>query len=202
MTSEPDLAGRRPGRPRSEEVERAILDAALDALVEDGYAGVSIEGIAARAGVGKATIYRRWRSKAEIMVEALRSRVSLDVPLVDTGDLRADLLVTLRALRRCLAGVEGPLMAAFAAEKSRHPELRDEFERVFVADRRAHLRHLIAAAVERGELPADTDVEVVADSGPALLWHAHTMRDRECAADLPERIVNQILALARTPANR
>ena len=68
-------------------------------------------------------------------------------------------------------------MAAFAAEKFRYPELREEFDRVFVAERRAHLRTLVAAAVERGELPADTDVELLAEAGPALLWHALTVRN-------------------------
>jgi AcrR family transcriptional regulator len=185
-------AARRAGRPRSEEAERAILDAALEALVEDGYAGISIERVAARAGVGKATIYRRWHGKAEMLVEALRSRACFDVPLVDTGDLRADLLTILRALHTNMIGVAGPLMAAFAAEKFRYPELRDEFDRVVVAGRRAHLRRIVAAAVERGDLPSTTDVELFADTGPALLWHGLTVRN-DLGDDLPERIVRQLL---------
>jgi AcrR family transcriptional regulator len=103
---------RRAGRPRSEEADRAILDAALDALVDDGYGGMSIERIAAKAGVGKATIYRRWNGKAEILVEALRRRACFDVPLVDTGDLRADLLTILQAVYTNMKGVDGPVMAA------------------------------------------------------------------------------------------
>jgi AcrR family transcriptional regulator len=184
---------RRAGRPRSEEADRAILDAALDALVEDGYAGMSIERIAAKAGVGKATVYRRWPGKAEILVDALGRRVCFEVPLVDTGDVRADLLTILRAVQDNMVGAQGPVMAAFAAEKARYPELRDEFDRVFVAERRAHLRRIIAAAVERGDLRAETDVELLADAGPALLWHALTVRNEPGAVDLPERIVNQLV---------
>jgi AcrR family transcriptional regulator len=189
LESEPP---KRAGRPRSEEADRAILDAALDALVEDGYAGMSIEGIAAKAGVGKATIYRRWNGKAEILVDALHRRACFDVPLVDTGDLRADLLTILRAVHTNMKGVAGPVMAAFAAEKFRYPELREEFDRAFVAERRAHLRRLFSAAVERGELPTDTDVELVAEAGPALLWHALTVRN-DLSGDLPDRIVRQLL---------
>jgi AcrR family transcriptional regulator len=190
--AEPEVP-RRAGRPRSEEADRAILDAALEALVQDGYAGMSIEGIAAAAGVGKATIYRRWKGKAEILVDALKRRACFDVPLVDTGDLRADLLTILRAVHANMVGVAGPLMAAFAIEKSRYPELRDEFDRVFVNDRRAHLRHLVASAVARGDLPPGTDVELVAEAGPALLWHALTVRNDLSDDRLPERIVRQLL---------
>lgn len=193
MTLAQPSVPRRAGRPRSEEADRAILDAALDALVQEGYAGMSIEGIAAAAGVGKATIYRRWSGKAEILVEALRQRACFDVPLVDTGDLHADLLTILRAVHTNMLGVAGPLMAAFAAEKFRYPELREEFDRVFVAERRAHLRGLVSAAVDRGDLPADTDVELLAEAGPALLWHALTVRHDTGDPTLPDRIVRQLL---------
>src|ERR1700736_6785229 len=81
----------RPGRRRSAAADQAILAAALDALVEEGYAGMSMEGIACRARVGKATVYRRWHNKAELVVEALRGHVCHHIPLVDTGDVRADL---------------------------------------------------------------------------------------------------------------
>ena len=127
-----------------------------------------------------------------MLVDALRSRACFDVPLVDTGDLRADLLTILRALHTNMIGVAGPLMAAFAAEKFRYPELRDEFDRVVVAGRRAHLRRIVAAAVERGDLPPTTDVELFADTGPALLWHGLTVRN-DLGDDLPERIVRQLL---------
>ncbi|HEX9530750.1 MAG TPA: TetR-like C-terminal domain-containing protein, partial [Acidimicrobiales bacterium] len=82
---------------------------------------------------------------------------------------------------------------AFAAEKSRHPELRDEFERVFVAERRARVRQLIARGVASGQLPASTDVELLAEAGFAILWHRLSLQ-RPLSPDLPERIVRQFLA--------
>lgn len=181
------------GRPRSVDCDQAILDAALAALCDEGYGAMSVEGVAARAGVGKATVYRRWRNKAQILVEALRRHACCDVPLVDTGDVRADLLVMLRAVQRSMKGVDGRIMAAFVAERSRHPELNEEFERAFVADRRRHVRKILVAAVRRGDLPAHTDVELLADVGPALLWHRMTMRRAPLSRDLPERIVGQFL---------
>jgi AcrR family transcriptional regulator len=193
LAGEPPCDRPRPGRRRSTEADHAILGAALDALVEEGYAGMSMEGIASRAGVGKATVYRRWHTKAELVVEALRGHICHEIPLVDTGDVRADLTVMLQALGASLAGVDGPLMVAFTTEKIRHPELRAEFDRVFITDRRAHVRRLVERAVETGDLPADTDVELVCDVGFAILWHRLSVRREDPTADLAERIVRQFL---------
>ena len=182
----------RVGRPRSESAHQAILDAALDGLVEDGYAGTTIEGISARAKVGKATIYRRWPTKAELIVDALRSHVCPDLPVTDSGDVRTDLQRVLQATLETMTGMDGRLMAAFASEKVRHPELQDEFDRVFVSERRAKVHSLVANAVASGQLPADTDVELVAEVGFAVLWHHVTFR-HELTPDLPARIVRQFL---------
>src|SRR5579859_7686549 len=84
------VAGRRPGRPRSALAERAILEATLELLAEVGIEALSIEGVAARAGVGKTTIYRRWESKEELIVAAVR-RLQVQAPIVDTGNFRADI---------------------------------------------------------------------------------------------------------------
>lgn len=185
------------GRPRSVEAHQAILDAAVDSLVQDGYAGMTMEGIAQRAGVGKATVYRRFANKAEVVVEAVRAHGCHAVPLQDTGDIRADLLAFYQGMALSMAGIDGPIMAAFAGEKVRHPELHREFERVFVNDRRRFLRRLIVAAVERGDLPAGTDVELLVMVGPALLWQQLTMESTpELLLDLPQRILDQFLPVS------
>jgi AcrR family transcriptional regulator len=180
---------RRVGRPRSDDRDRAILDAALALLVEQGFAGLSMEGIAARAKVGKATIYRRWKSKAEVVVEALRAHVCPTGDLPDTGDVRHDLACMYRAMLDTLRGSDGVIMAAFTAEKFRHAELRDEFDRTFIADRRQHMRVLVRRAEAEGLVPVGSDVELLADVGQALLWHRFTMKIGELSDDLPERIV-------------
>jgi AcrR family transcriptional regulator len=184
---------RRRGRPRRAEVDEAILSAALRMLAQHGYGGVTMEGVAAEAGVGKATIYRRWASKAELLVDALRSHDTMVVPLPDTGDVRADVTAILRSVQQAMDGEDGPILAAFAVEKFRHPELRDEFQRVFVAERRAHLRVIVAAAIERGELALDTDVELVIEGGPAILVHRMLIAEAPPEPDLAERIVALLL---------
>jgi AcrR family transcriptional regulator len=193
------VTARRVGRPRSDDRDRAILDAALALLVEDGFAGMSIEGIAARAGVGKTTVYRRWKNKAEVVVEALRGHVCHDMPLPDTGDVRRDLVSMYEAMQQSLNGADGTIMTAFTAEKFRHPELRDEFDRTFVAVRRAHMRRLVQQGIATGELAPNTDVELVADVGPALLWHRFTMKHGRIDRDLPKRIIDQFLPRCDAP---
>lgn len=187
-----ETAARPAGRPRSTRVDQAIHRAVHELLVEVGYGAMSIEGVATRAGVGKAAIYRRWSSKAELVVGSLRDHDGLAVPHPDTGDPRADIKTMLCAVQQAMAGTDGPVLAAFAAEKFRNPELRIEFERVYVADRRRHLRHLVEKAVENGDLPSGTDVEVVAETGPAILTHRLFMHAGPPPADLPGRIVDQL----------
>jgi AcrR family transcriptional regulator len=182
----------RPGRRRDPSRDEAILAATLAAFAEQGYAGVSIEGVAARAGVGKATIYRRYASKAQLVVEAVRVGACLGDHLPDTGDLRSDLASMLRAMVDRLHSPAGPVLLAFAAERLRHPELAAEFERSVIGAKRAHARSLIAAAVDRGELPADTDIELVAEAGPALVWH-HALHGLPLTDDLPARILTLVM---------
>ena len=183
------------GRPRSAATEVAILDAAVELLVEVGFGGMSMEAIAARAGVGKAAIYRRWSSKEEVVVASLREHACASIPLPDTGDVRADLTAMLEGIRRAMVGDDGPIMTAFVSEKARNPDLRAEYDRVFVQERRAHLHHIIGEAITRGELPATTDVELVAEVGPAILAHRLMVRSQDLTLDLPARIVDQILGL-------
>ena len=186
-------APRAVGRPRSEDADRAILGAVTELLLEVGFAGLSVEGVAARAGVGKATIYRRWSSKSELVVEAMRAKAFVVCPLVDTGDVRSDLRTMLRSLLASMQGEDGRLMAQFAAERMRHPQLAEEFQRRFVAERKAAIRQLLQRAIERGDLDAGTDVELVAEVGPAMLWHRLGFSPADLADDLPDRIVAQFL---------
>jgi AcrR family transcriptional regulator len=160
--------------------------------VAEGYDAMTIEGIATRVGAGKATVYRRWRNKADLVADAIRTHPGFDVPLVDTGDVRADLRSFLRSMVGALRGIDGALMRAFTAERIRHPELAEAFERQFVENRRMHLRRVVQDAVDRGELPATTDVELIAGVGPALLMH-ELVYGRKFGPDLADRIVTQFL---------
>jgi len=183
----------RPGRRRDPEVDEAILDAVLDLFQQDGYRGVTIEGVAARAGVGKASVYRRYPTRAALVVDAARERLCLIHDLVDTGDLRADWLALMEPLIERLRGPQGPMLTAFMCERFREPELAAEWERSVVGHKREHIRALIDGAIGRGELPADVDVELIAELPSAVIWH-HALNGLPVDQDLAERILDHILA--------
>lgn len=200
MTTGPDVAivapatmAPRRGRPRSQEREREILAAAVVALVDEGYDAMTMEGVAAAAGAGKATIYRRWKSKAELVVDAIRDHVALDIELVDTGDIRADMRAFLVHLHSRMLGPDGGLLATFMAERLRHPVLAETFDRQFVSEKRAQLRAMVERAVANGDLPPGTDIDLIVDVGKAVMVHEFTQHGGKLRRDLPDRIVGQFL---------
>jgi len=183
---------RRPGRPRSEVCDRAIETAALDLLVEAGWAGVTMEGIAARAGVGKATVYRRWEDRAQLLLDSVVHRCAEHVVSPDTGSLRADLIELYRGLLRKFWR-DGEVLRAFIAVVAGDPELAEAFRRTFLDERRAATREVLARGVRRGELAADADLELLGDVGSALMWHRFSISGAPLDPDLPQRIADLIL---------
>jgi AcrR family transcriptional regulator len=199
MSVQDDLRPR-PGRRRDPACDDAIHAATLAEFVEHGYAGLSVEGVAARAGVAKATIYRRYPNKAALVVDAVRVGACIDDHLPDSGDLRADLTSILRRMVERFRGPDGAVLVAFAAERVRHPELAAEFERSVIGNKRRHVRELLQAAIDRGQLPADTDTELIAEAGPALVWH-HALNRLPMSRHLPDRIVALVLGPPSSLAN-
>ena len=189
----------RPGRPRDEGRGRAIEAAAIDLLVEEGFAGMTMEGVAARAGVGKATIYRRWDTKDDLVVDAFLQRCRDHVVSPDTGTLRGDLLQVYRALLEKFRR-DGLVTQAFVAEQRRHPGLAETFRSAFLNERRAAIREVLARGVARGELAADADLDLLGDVGSALMWHRLTISGAPLDDDLPERIIRQFFPDPGGPA--
>ena len=145
----------------------AILGATLELLAERGIEGLTIDGVAARARVGKATIYRHWRSRAELVMDAMAS-LPVGAPPAPTGDLRADLCATFAQLGEALSDpLVSRLMAALVDAAERDPELA-ELHAARAAVRRAPARRLMVDAVARGDLPASLDVDTAVDliAGP------------------------------------
>jgi len=184
-------AHRPPGRPRSAEADRAILRAAVDLLADEGYGGVTMEGVAARAGVGKATVYRRWPCKSALVVDAVTACRESGVHPPDTGSAREDLLVFVRGFMHHLRTSDaGRVMPALVAELSRHPELAAEFREGFLQTRRAKVLEAVRRGVERGQVRAGVDAELVADAVVAVLLHRFLVTGMEIDDDLPERVVD------------
>ena len=152
------------GRPRSEQADRAIMAAALELLAERGVAGMSIEEVASRAGVGKATIYRRWSSKGALALDAFVTEFRQQQPLPDTGTLRGDLREELRAWVRAVTQTPvGRMLGDLIGEAQHDQDLAASYrDRVLEPLRQQH-RIMLDRAIARGEIPPDTDREVVLD---------------------------------------
>jgi AcrR family transcriptional regulator len=186
------LAPARRGRPRSEQADRAILAAAAEVLAERGLAGMSIEEVAARAGVGKATIYRRWNSRGTLALDAFLADFQSQQPLPDTGSLRGDLLAALRAWIRSVTRTSaGPILAGLVAEAQRDPGLAQAWRDRVIERLREQHRIMLDRAAGRGEIPADTDYEVVLD----LLFGAAYHRLLQGHQPLTDRFARAVVDL-------
>jgi AcrR family transcriptional regulator len=150
------------GRPRAADRTPAILHAVIELIDEDGYDRLTIQDVADRAGVGLATIYRRWPTKQDLVVEALRSKV---VDLPDTGDARADLLTIFTLMATAFAGSGAQLVPGCLAVARDEPEILQALRDNSLCRVRDHLRMLIARVV--GEDDPDLDLRV--DFGPGVL---------------------------------
>jgi AcrR family transcriptional regulator len=149
------------GRPRSGEAHRAILDATLELLQEVGFSALTVEGVAGRAGVGKATIYRRWPSKLPLVVEAFGQLPAFEE--VDTGSLAGDLKAMLtRYLQDFLSTPLATVYPSLAAERAHNPELGLVLDPV-LKGRRRPLVSALQRAVARGEVAANVDLDLAAD---------------------------------------
>ena len=179
----------RRGRPRNEACTGEILEAALQLVADVGIAALTMDAVAAKAGVGKATIYRRWSSKEALMLDAWMSCVRSPV-VPDTGTLQGDLESFLGGLGQPLTDRElqrvFPQMIAAAKV---NPEVADAY-RAFVAQRRAPLQMVLQRAVMRGEIDPGADLEVVQDLLIAPLMYRWVVTD----APIDEHVVRQIIS--------
>jgi len=152
---------RGPGRPRSEEAEKAILEATLQLLAELGYGGLTMDKVAAEAKVSKATMYRRWPSKVHLVIAAFSQLP--DLPSPNKGNIKEDLVEVLQTFlliseNSSLAGV----LPTLAGERARIPELSEYLDSA-TRQRREPVKQVVERAIQRGELPRETDIELAVD---------------------------------------
>lgn len=161
-----------PRSRRSPAKHQAILTAAADAVAADGYVATTIEGIAARAGVGKQTIYRWWPSKPALFVEVYNHLVPQDALQADTGDVFRDLETLLAGLFAIYRRTQAArVLAGLIAEAQHDPAAAKAVRSGLVIGRRGLLTEPLRRGVDRGQLAADFDVEWTSDAITALIWH-------------------------------
>jgi AcrR family transcriptional regulator len=150
----------RRGRPRDPEVDEAVLSAAMDLLAGTGYARLTMDQVAARAGVGKASVYLRWPNKVALVADAIQHHTAVVPEIPDTGALRDDMLTFLRALLRSKSAAE-QAVAAVSGEIASNPELRKAWRQGLTGALWDCVRVIVDRAIARGELPATSDVEML-----------------------------------------
>lgn len=180
------------GRPRSAKAKKAILDAAIELLLAQGLHAMSMDDLAELAGVSKATIYRWWPAKEMLALEALATEWAVPKPVAerDTGSLRGDLLARFRPwLRQLNQKPYERIIAGLVAQAQTDPKFAKLYREHFVAPRREETRLLLLRAIDRGEIAADTNLEVTLDLlyGPIYhrLLHGH--------APLTDRFAQQVI---------
>ena len=152
------------GRPRDVRADRAILEATLELIAERGVHDFRTEDVASRAGVGKGAIYRRYRSKDELIAAAVAALVRTEIALPDTGSTHGDLLVLMREAVALYSGsLPGRLMPNLIGAMAQKPELACAVREGFLASRRAALSEVLRRGVERGDMRPDLDFELALD---------------------------------------
>jgi AcrR family transcriptional regulator len=188
---------RRPGRPRSALAHVAILEATLELLAERGLAALTIEGVAARAGVGKATVYRRWASKPALVREAITRIGTGDMPLPDTGSVRGDVIAMMRGRRESASATRaGFFIPRLVAEAAADPELGPLLDEVLVQPGRRIMRLILERGIERGELRRGLDLESAVDLlvGAIVYRLLYSGGDLSLLDELPGRHFDTALA--------
>lgn len=180
---------------RGENARQRVLRAALEVLADKGLPGLTMEAVARRAGASKATLYRHWASPAAMLVDAMDS-MSRVLPVPTTGGLRTDLLELLGRLQAHVITQPYPrLMAAFMDAAERDPALWDLHAQL-TQRRREPIRHVLAEAIQRGDIPSDTDLEVVLDLliGPTFYrrFVAHGTFPDDYAASVVDHVLKAV----------
>ena len=186
-----DRVGR--GRPRSDRANQAILDAFLAHLVRDGFAHLRLEHVAADAGVGKATIYRRWPSKESLALELLMQLAAPHLSIEDVGDTRAELLAAVTNAMRAVTDTPfGPVIRALLSQIAINPTLGDPFRASVVQARRDEVGRVIGRGVGRGDLRGDADTDLATELlvGPVYF---RLMFGGELSQKFAERVVDSVL---------
>ena len=188
---------------RSSRANRAILDATREILAEGGVRALTVEGVAARSGVAKTTIYRRWRGKDELALAVLIDMVEQVVATPDLGDTRDELVAFVNSAVEILGStLMGRVMQGLVSDLATDPHLAEAFQTRVVTMRVAEVRRLVARGIERGDLRRGTDVELVHELLFGPVYYRLLLSGAPLEPGLAERIVDAVLpaiAIRRKP---
>lgn len=191
---------RPPGRPRSEEARLAILRNTLEILAESGFDNFTIESVAERAGVGKATVYRWWPNKGALIADAFASSTVTRLHFPDTGSLQNDMSRQMRQLVKVFSSPRGRIVSAILAAGQSDAELIAAFRERFLMPRRLEAYTALRRGIVRGELRRDVDLNLLLDSLYGPMYMRFLIRHDRLSADFVDRLCALVLAGARPRA--
>jgi AcrR family transcriptional regulator len=191
------------GRPRDATRDEALRAAALTVLAEVGYRALTMDAVAATARAGKATIYRRWDSKLDLVIDSCNQLVSRSIPPPNTGSLSGDLREFLLAFATFLSGPAGKAAQALVGELPHEPELADAFRKSFLRSQRDVLRAVLERAESRGELAENAPLAMTVELAGAALTYRLMLTGDPLDAAFVDTLVDQILVpVLRAPRDQ
>jgi AcrR family transcriptional regulator len=197
--SRPHQAGHSPGRKRDASRDDALCQAALEVLAEVGYDRLTIDAVAARAGAGKATCYRRWAGKAELVVDAI-ARMKARPVMPDTGTLRGDLVELTCHFHDADDPFRTEVQAGLVTGLVHDAKLREVFTEQFIAPRKAVFRTVFEQAIERGEIAPVPNYQLLSDVVPSMVFHRMILTGQPPDEAFILAVLDQIvLPLTRNP---
>ena len=194
---------RAPGRPRSEESRQSILRSTLKLLKQEGgFPDLSIEAIAADANVGKTTVYRWWPTKAALVADAFSASAEQELQFPDTGSVQTDMSLQMRRLIRVFRSNRGKVVAALLAGGQSDPELIEAFRERFLWPRRRQAYLTLKRGIERGELPPDSDLDLILDCLYGPIYMRFLIRHDKLDESFADEICDLVLKDLATKASR
>jgi Transcriptional regulator len=181
------------GRPRSEKTKNAVLSAAYELLLENGFGAVTIEKIAERAGVSKATIYKWWPNKAAVILDAFFDAAVVRLPVPDTGSVINDMIIQVNNLANFLLSPEGKVINEIIAEGQSDLKLAEAYRTMYFKPRRLDSRYILERGISRGELKEDLDIELVIDLIFGPLFYRLLITGDEINKDFVDNTVSYVL---------
>ncbi|MFY9680374.1 MAG: TetR/AcrR family transcriptional regulator [Candidatus Sulfotelmatobacter sp.] len=188
---------RPPGRPRSEEARLAILRSTLKLLGENGFSELTIEAVAAHAGVGKATVYRWWSNKAALIADAFASSATRKLHFPDTGSVRTDMSQQMRQLIKIFCSRRGRIVSAILGGGQSDRDLIAAFRERFLRPRRQEAYATLQRGIQRGELRKDVDMNLILDSLYGPIYMRFLIRHDKLTPDFVDSLCELVLGGAR-----
>jgi AcrR family transcriptional regulator len=188
---------RPPGRPRSEQARLAILRSTLKLLGKSGFSELTIEAVAAHAGVGKATVYRWWSNKAALIADAFASSTTRKLHFPDTGSVRTDMSQQMRQLIKIFCGRRGRIVSAILGGGQSDRDLITAFRERFLWPRRQEAYATLRRGILRGELRKDVDMDLILDSLYGPIYMRFLIRHGKLTPDFVDNLCELVLGGAR-----